>query len=84
MLQSSGVYDGITTKENNCCRAVLKIKRRTKMQMLTEYTHYQITKIETELRGRKNEAHSRNGIASRSFLSLSQKTISSLLSLFMQ
>ena len=54
------------------------------MQMLTEYTHYQITKTETELRTRKNEAHSRNGIASRSFLSLSQKTISSLLSLFMQ
>ena len=30
MLQSSGVYDGITTKENNCLRAVKKIKRRTK------------------------------------------------------
>ena len=43
------------------------------MQMLTEYTHFQITKTETELRARKNEAHSRNGIASRSFLSLSQK-----------
>ena len=53
------------------------------MEMINEYTHYQIMKTETELRNGDNAAGSRNRRAWRRLLPLPKRLITSLITLLL-